>query len=442
LRSLHKGGATLVPSLGSSRGAQKVIAAAEMFSANTGLGEVQMSELKDLRQLLYQAAYHQVEIERYLDPKNPAILEFDPELGYLHRNHCMMDGMDHAITEGTYHPVGKHRRMINYADRPCRINTYGDSYTQCAQVSDGETWQEILAANFREPIRNFGVGGYGVYQAYRRAMRMEAQKEFAAENIILNIWDDDYMRNLDAARWVRVAWMCRDLPRGRTDGYPVHGFPWAHIRYDVSQGKWVERPGMCRQVTDLLKLVGGENYYNAFKDDQVAQLYCLREGGIAPVEESEKLAEALGIKVNLRNPRTRQRDAKKLHIAYGIRSTMWVVDTFHKWCSANGRRLMLMLSYDVPTVQTYVKKGTRFDAEFVDFLKERKYPFIDTLPAIAAEAKMYKGSVEKFCEKLYVERAGAQVFGHYNPYGNMVFAMAIRRPLIDWLDPKPPAYRT
>ena len=95
----------------------------------------------------------------------------------------------------------------------------------------------------------------------------------------------------------------------------------------------------------------------------------------------------------------------------------------------------------MPTLQTYVKNGTRFDAEFVDFLNKRKYAYIDTLAPIGAEARLYKGSVEQFCEKLYVERAGAQVFGHYNPYGNMVFAMTIRRPLIDWLDPKPPAYR-
>ncbi len=399
-----------------------------------------MSELKDLRQLLNQGAYYKVEIDRYMDPENPAILEFDPELGYLHSEHCMVDGMDRARTHGSYHPRGKHRRLVNYAKDPCRINTYGDSYTQCAQVSDGETWQEILAANFREPIRNFGVGGYGVYQAYRRAMRMEKKKAFAAENIILNIWDDDYMRNIDAARWVRVAWMCRDLPRGRKDGYPVHGFPWMHLRYDVDAGEWVERPGMCRKVEDLYGLVGKRNFYNAFKDDPVAQLYCLREGGEAPVEAAEAVAEAFGIKVNLRNAKTRARDAKKLHIAYGIRSTMRIVDTFQEWCKANGRNLMLVLSYDVPTLQAYVKKGTRFDAEFVDFLDKRKYAYIDTLPTIADEAKLYRGSVEQYCEKLYVERAGAQVFGHYNPYGNMVFAMAMRRGLIDWLDPKPPAY--
>ena len=358
-----------------------------------------MSELKNIKQLLHTAAYHPVEIERLLDPKQPAILKFDPELGYLHRNHAMQDGMDGTITSGTYAPRGGYRTMVNYAGQPCRINTYGDSYTQCAQVSDGETWQEALAANFREPIRNFGVGGYGVYQAYRRAMRMEADKHLAAEYIVLNVWDDDYMRNIDAARWVRVAWMCRELPRGRKDGYPVHGFPWVHLRYDVAKGQWVERPGMCRKASDLRKLVGKDSFYNAFKDDTVAHLYCLREGGLAPVAELEKLAEAFGLEVNLRNPKTRQSDAKKLHIAYGIRSTMFVVDKFRKWCKANNRKLMILLSYDVPTLQKYLDNGARFDTEFVQFLKDGKYTYIDTLPKVGDEFGTFRGSINDFCQK-------------------------------------------
>ncbi|MEI6147613.1 MAG: hypothetical protein WCS01_00815 [bacterium] len=48
--------------------------------------------LRDVKHLLHTAAYFPQEINRFLDPKNPAILEFDPELGYLHRNHCMVDG--------------------------------------------------------------------------------------------------------------------------------------------------------------------------------------------------------------------------------------------------------------------------------------------------------------------------------------------------------------
>jgi hypothetical protein len=400
-----------------------------------------MSELKDMKHLLHTCAYHPIEIERYMDPKNPAILKFDAELGYIHQNHCMKDGMEGTVTLGTYDRRYYNRTMINYADQPCRINTYGDSYTQGAQVSNGETWQEFLAANFREPIRNFGVGGYGVYQAYQRAMRMEAIKEVAAENIILNVWDDDYLRNIDAARWVRVAWMCRALQRGKKDGYPVHGFPWNHLRFDADAGTWVERPGMFKKTADLRKLVGADNFYNAFKDDPVAQLYCLREGGEAPIEESEKLAEALGVKVNLRNAKTRQAEAQKLHLAYGIRSTMYTVDKFRTWCKANKRKFMIMLSYDVPTLEKYFKTGKRFDQEFVDFLNREKYLYIDTLPKFAAERKVFKGTNEEFFNRFFVARAGAQVFGHHTPPGNFWFAYAIRPEILKWLDPKPPAYR-
>ena len=84
----------------------------------------------------------------------------------------MKDDIEDSYTLAHYEPTGE-RRMLNYADQPCRINTYGNSFTQCQQVSDGETWQEYLAAHMGEPIRNFGIGGYGVYQAYRRMLREE-----------------------------------------------------------------------------------------------------------------------------------------------------------------------------------------------------------------------------------------------------------------------------
>jgi hypothetical protein len=396
--------------------------------------------LRDVRELLYTAAYHPAEIDRILDPENPAFIAFDPELGYELKDYVFRDGMEKTLSRYVYDPRWGYRKMINYVELPCRINTYGDSFTQCAQVSDGETWQEVLAANFREPIRNFGVGGYGVYQAYRRAMRIETT-EIASEYIVLNIWDDDYMRNIDAARWTRVAWMCRDLPRGGKDTYPVHGFPWAHVRYDLSTDAFVENPGMCSSAEDLRKLVGQENYYEAFKDDTVAHLYTLREGGDAPVEELEQLAEAFGMKVDLRSPRNRADEAMRLHIAYGVRSTMFVVDKFREWANANGRKLMLLLSYDVPAVQTFIATGERFDQEFVDYLDDKRFLYVDCLKKAHEEHKAYCLPIDDFIGRFYVERAGAQVFGHYKPHGNFWFAHAIRNELLDWLDPKPPAYQ-
>ena len=400
-----------------------------------------MSELRDLRHLLATAAYHEDEIERVLDPETPCFVDFDPVLGYVLRDYMFNDGDQGVECDYAYEPHGGHRRMINFADQPCRINTYGDSYTQCAQVSSGETWQEMLAAHFHEPIRNFGVGGYGVYQAYRRALRTEEDPDLAAGYVLLNIWDDDHKRNIDAARWIRVAWMCRDLPRGGKDTYPVHGFPWAHMRYDTDQGDFIELPGFCETAEDLRKLVGEDAYYDVFKDDHVAHLCVLTEGGDAPVDQLEPIAEAFGLDLDLRDATRRTSDARALHLAYGMRSTMWICEQLKAWCEANGRKLMVLLSYDVPTVMDYLEKGARWDQPMLDYLDGSGIPWVDALQAVGEEYEAFKVPIDRFLERFYVGRAGAQVFGHYKAAGNFWFASVIKPALVEWLDPKPPAYR-
>jgi len=398
--------------------------------------------LRDLKQLLETAAYYPAEIERILDPETPCFIKFDPVLGYELKDYDFNDGQDGILSDYVYCEHGGHRQMINYVDRPCRINTYGNSFTQCAQVSNGETWQEVLAAHFHEPIRNFGVGGYGVYQAYRRALRTEVDPELAAEYIILNVWDDDHKRNIDAARWIRVAWMCRDLPRGGKDTYPVHGFPWAHLRYDLDTHGFVDMPGYCEKAEDLRKLVGKQNYYEIFKDDHVAQLCALTQGGDAPVDKLEPIAAEFGLQIDLRDPDRRVADAQLLHTVYGIRSTMHIIDCLRDWCAANNRKLMIQLSYDVPSVKGYLETGDRWDREMVEYLEQHDEPYVDALQAAAAEYHdNFKCSIDEFIARHYIGRAGAQVFGHYNSYGNFWYAFAVRQALVDWLDPKPVAYR-
>ena len=397
--------------------------------------------LKDLEQLLHTAAYYPEEIDRILDPDAPCFIDFDPVLGYVLKDYEFNDGDLGVKCDYIYEAHGGHRRMVNFTDQPCRINTYGNSYTQCAQVSGGETWQEMLAAHFHEPMRNFGVGGYGVYQAYRRAMRTETDPELAADHIILNIWDDDHKRNLDAARWIRVAWMCRDLPRGGKDTYPVHGFPWAHMRYDVDKGDFIECPGYCETGEDLRKLVGKENFYDIFKDDHMAHLYALTEGGDAPVDQLEPIVEAFGLDLDLRSPERRTEHAQALHLDYAMRSTMWICEQLKAWCAANDRKLLVLLSYDVPTVMDYLEKDTRWDRPMLEYLDGSGIPDVDALKAVGDEYAGFKLDIEPFLERFYVARAGAQVFGHYKAQGNFWFSQVIKQGLVDWLDPKPPAYR-
>ena len=178
-----------------------------------------MSDL--IRQILKTTTYRPLDVEAVLDLKKVSWCTFDPEIGYFPRNVVLKDGMDFCFTTYTYEPTGQ-RKMINYSDQPCRINTYGDSFTQSQQVSDDESWQERLAAHIGEPIRNFGIGGHSVFTACKRAMKMEVG-ECSAKYILLTIYDDDHVRNLDASRWIRTQWNDRDRPRDRA--WPLHGLP-------------------------------------------------------------------------------------------------------------------------------------------------------------------------------------------------------------------------
>ncbi len=397
--------------------------------------------LRDVRELLEAVAYRPLDMEKFIDPGYASFYSFDPELGYVPRDCVARDGMDGTLSAYTYDPRGGHRKMIQYAGEPCRINTYGDSVTMCQQISDGETWQEALAAHFREPIRNFGVGGYGAYQAYRRAMRVETTG-LAAGYVILNIWHDDHVRNIDPARWIRSGWGQRD--RIRSSGstpWHIHGFPWAHLAYDLEKGGFVELPGLCRDEADLRRLTDPGYCYEAFKDDPVVHLFALSSGGEAPVEKLEAIAGAFGLKVDLRNPETRAADASRLHLCYGVKSTLHVLDKFRAWAREQDRKLIIILSCGPNPVEDFMKTGERFDTELVDYLKGSDVPYVDFLPKTVDDYRAYDLSWEDYVERFHIKPSGAAVFGHYKPYGNHWFAFSMKDEIVNWLDPRPPAYR-
>ncbi len=390
-----------------------------------------------VKTLLRTSSFRPGDMDAVLDPDQASYVRFDTEMGYVPNGVILKDGMDHSHCTYTYEPPGQ-RKMVNYPESLCRINTYGDSFTQCQQVSDDETWQERLAAHFQEPIRNFGCGGYGVYQAYHRAQIMEAT-DLAAEYIILNIYDDDHVRNVDACRWIRSAWNMRDWPRERA--WPLHGLPWPHVRFDLQKNHFVELGALCKSQEELRALASPESFYEAFKDDTIAHLFTLQIGGETPVDELEALAEALAVEVNLRDAEKRRQDALKLQVAYGFKASEYTLDQMRSWAQQNGKKLIILLSYSGERIREFVEAGRRFDQPIVDYLEKNDVLYVDGLLKAAEDFKAYNLSCREYLDRFYINPAGAAVCGHYNPAGNHFFAFSIREEIVDWLDPKPPAYK-
>ena len=342
---------------------------------------------------------------------NNAKSTFNGELGWL-----LCDGMRGGSVHGSrgfyaYEEDGA-RRVVNFPDRPCRINTYGNSFTHCDQVSDGETWQEYLAAHLQEPVKNFGIGGFSVYQAFRRMKVVEPHTP--AEYVILNIWDDDHFRNLDAWRSIRMG------RQGR--------FTLPFIRVDLAEESCVEHENICKTPEEVYRLCDPKWVWETFGDDPMLHAALTRKG---VAENARAMARSLGADSALSNAES---DAAlhRLHTEAALLASRHVVQLAEQFSASYHKKLLLILSFSRRNVAAALNGETPFDLSFLEWLKPRKIPLIDLRDAFVEDYAQSCASVETYLDRYFI--------GHHTPAGNFLFSWAIKDRICDWLDPKPIPY--
>ena len=273
------------------------------------------------REFLDAATLTKEELDRVFDSEANNWAVFDGDLGYRIHQNVIRDGVDGSHTLTRYNSTGE-RRMVNFADKPCRLNTYGDSFTQCHQVSDGESWQEYLAAHLGEPIRNFGISGQSVYQAYRRMLSVEATGT-GAEYLVLNIYSDDHFRSIykwQALRRVHAGSRLKDDNLDPTNPWKFIDMPAPYLHFNPHTGTFEERDNPYPTVESLYLLCDPEYVYETFVDDLGVNLILARE--LSPdtdVALLKKAAGALGIRSDFSTLENIAETARVIlrHTAYG-----------------------------------------------------------------------------------------------------------------------------
>ena len=354
---------------------------------------------------------------------------FDEELGFVHVPSVLSgSGVNGTNTVYDYEEDGA-RRLVNCAGRPCRIHTYGDSFTHCDQVNDGETWQEYLAAHLQEPVLNYGVGAYSVYQAYRRMRRVRDSGE-RADYIILNIYDDDHYRNL-VWRGLNVA--AGDLVR------PWPGAPFLptrpHLRVNVRANTYVERDSPIVSADDLNKLCDLDFVFAELGQDPVVHLALAKETeGDMSVAFLDKAAEGFGLEVPAGAAENIETAVKAVFARAALFSTRQVVRLVERFCADNGIGLMFVLSYRDASLRSVLAGGERFDRGFVEWLKVRPHPVVDMCESFEAEWEQSTLDLDTFLERYYI--------GHHTPLGNAFTAWAMVDDVVDLLHPRPLTYQS
>jgi hypothetical protein len=328
--------------------------------------------------------------------------KYEPELGYLFTNGRVRHGVNRSECTYTYGPDGA-RLMIAHSGEPCRIASYGDSFTHGDQVNDGETWQEQLAARIGEPVRNFGVGGYSVYQAYLRLRREEERRP--SRYLIFNIYDDDHRRSLDPLM-LRV-WA-----------------PRPSLVVEAERNGWREVPNPCPTPQSLYRLC---------EIDWLTEQFCNNRY----IRQAAEGRARLKVAVPPRDfPGIPSRDGDEHpFMPDALYGTMRVLEAVEALASRAGSKVIHVLTYSQYRLQRYLISGYRFDEPVVQFYKSKQLPFVDMLAVHAADFARFKGTPTEYIDQYYVG-------GHYNPAGNDFLAAALTSQLVSVLDPKPPAYRS
>jgi len=384
--------------------------------------------MKSLTEYLKECVVTKETIDNFVDPSINCWAKFDPVVGYTLDNYMPRDGIDGSSTISTAQPSGI-RTPHNYAGKPCRINTYGNSFTECHQVSDGETWQEYLAGHLGEPIRNFGMGGFGVYQAYQRMLRAE-ESELGAQHVILYVWGDDHCRSLMRCRHAVInPWWNGER------GLMFHGNFWAHMEMDLDSGNLVERENRLSTPESLYRMTEPEFIIDSLNDDLMLQLYVadVVDPSTLDLDALKTLAEILGVEeLDTRSSEHLAQTSRRLRNAYGFAATKLIVEKVSDFCRQKDKKLMTCILCPTATKQL-LNNQPRYDQEIADHLAEETEPFFDMNVVHRHDYSDFNLSVEDYMKRYFI--------GHYNPAGNHFFAYSIKDKIVDWLDPKPITYR-
>ena len=277
------------------------------------------------------------------------------------------------------------------------------------------------------------MGGFGVYQAYRRMLR-EEKTENAAEYLILYIWGDDHIRTLLRCRYALISGWNREQERKEGVGIMFHGNFWCNIEMNMQTGRLEEHESRIRTPEKLYQMTDPEWMYENLIDDLALQMYLFKLGHIRDIDTGQmlRLAGFLGTGFDQKAADLRA-EVGNLLDRYAYAATRYILKKARAFASANDKKLMVLLFDPYGAMRQLLNGQPRTDQEIVDFLEANGFNYFDMNLVHVEDYQNFKLSIEDYYDRYFI--------GHYNPRGNHFFAYSLKPRIVEWLDPKPFTYQ-
>ena len=213
-----------------------------------------------------------------------------------------------------------------------------------------------------------------------------------------------------------------------------HANPWPHVRFNLEKGEFQEQENPYSTPELLYQLCDKEYVYQAFKDDIEVQALLAGLGvEDANLDYLEDIAHAIKIPIDFRTSDAVSHSAQTLLHQYALKSSYYILGKLAAFIQERNKKLLILLTYSQNNMVNLLRGHPNPDQEFLDFLGDSGFRFIDTFPKHKEDFNFYQLSPEEYVKRYYI--------GHYKPQGNHFVAFAIKNNVIEWLDPKPPAYQ-
>jgi len=339
------------------------------------------------------------DLDLFLAPGSKPRMTMDPDLGWIH-------GPDRAGIN-----AAGMRDDREYNPEPdssvLRVAAFGDSFTYGSDVELGENWaKRIPAINPAIEVLNYGVGAYGVDQAYLRYLRSGA--DFHPHMVLIGYMGENIGRHVNVYRGF----------------YTGHYPDWflTKPRFRMEKGQLALIPNPLRSVDD----------YRRLRDDERTVLSELARNdfhyaghyGAGPFDFSPtvRLVKMVRARIELK----RQRPIFRMDGQYDQQSeayaiTVGILDAFYRKVLEAGALPIIVVFPDLNQDEQRSREGKpRSYAALLNDFNRKGYRYIDAEDALASVQQRYT------INDLTVR------WGHYSKLGNDIVARHILKTLGNW----------
>ena len=334
-------------------------------------------------------------LRKFLKAKKGERVKQDPILGWVSISGANSAGMrDNREYERVPPPV------------TIRMSAFGDSFTYGEDVTLGDTWEKQLALLMPSmEVLNYGVGAYGLDQAYLRYLQVGT--EYSPHIVFIGYMSENIARNVNVFRPFY----------SRSYGNVIFTKP----RFKVTDGKLVLLKNPVSTFEDhehfllhdaaVLAKLGEHDYHyqNNYNKGVVDFLPTVRFTKLFQSALNKKLLNPIFQWDGMYNVRSE---------AYEV--TVKIFDAFYRKALENGALPIILVFPDNNDQGRSREKQKRRYSPLLDYFHGKGYRFIDVLRAL-----------EPY-ESDYTIQELTRDWGHYSPLANKIIAGYIATQLETW----------